>query len=192
MLKAALRKLYKQKRINLTYREKEKMSDLILIGFQRMGSEIPGIVMSYVPIEKFNEYDPMLIVDYCRFLNPQLVVCFPVISEPGSPMKAVAVENIDDAEFQINHLGFAEPVNGIEINTEEIDLVIVPLLAFDKTGNRVGYGKGYYDIFLKDCRKDTLKTGVSFFEPVLKIEDVNQFDISLDYCITPQTVYQFQ
>ena len=74
--------------------------------------------------------------------------------------------------------------------TEDI-LIFVPLLAFDKFGNRVGYGKGFYDVFLSECRPDTLKIGFSFFEAEVEIEDVFEKDIKLDYCITPKAVYKF-
>ena len=73
----------------------------------------------------------------------------------------------------------------------EIDLVIVPLLCFDKKGNRVGYGKGYYDRFLKQCRKDCIKIGFSYFDPIDQVEDINKFDVKLDYGITPDAIYQF-
>ena len=72
------------------------------------------------------------------------------------------------------------------------NLIIVPILAFDKYKYRLGYGKGFYDIFLDKCRKDTLKIGLSFFgaeeEP---ITDVHENDVKLDYCITPGKVYAF-
>ena len=66
------------------------------------------------------------------------------------------------------------------------------LVAFDEMGNRVGYGKGFYDGFLNKCRKGTLKIGLSFFgaEPKL-ITDVHKNDVKLDYCITPEKIYTF-
>jgi 5-formyltetrahydrofolate cyclo-ligase len=72
-----------------------------------------------------------------------------------------------------------------------IDLVFIPLLACDLQGNRVGYGKGFYDRFLSKCRYDVKKIGLSFFDPVDKIEDVNVFDIPLDECITPKKTWVF-
>ena len=81
---------------------------------------------------------------------------------------------------------------GVElIDEKEIDLVLVPLLCFDKKGFRVGYGKGFYDRFLSKCRSDVLKIGLSYFKPVEKIEDVRDFDVALDYCITPKGVWHF-
>ena len=72
-----------------------------------------------------------------------------------------------------------------------IDVVFVPLLAFDTNGNRVGYGKGFYDKFLSQCQPETIKIGLSFFEAEEEIADVYQDDIRLDYCVTPNKIYDF-
>ena len=69
--------------------------------------------------------------------------------------------------------------------------MFIPLLAFDNKGNRVGYGKGYYDNFLSKCTPDVIKIGLSFFEASDEITDVFESDIALDYCVTPNTIYQF-
>ena len=84
------------------------------------------------------------------------------------------------------------PVDGISVPVEKIDVVFIPLLAFDQKGHRVGYGKGFYDTFLARCRPRTLKVGLSLFEPELgNIEDVHEKDIALDYGVTPNKVYTF-
>lgn len=70
-------------------------------------------------------------------------------------------------------------------------MVLIPLLAFDKNGYRVGYGKGFYDRFLAECRPDVVKVGLSVFEPIDEITDLNEFDIKMDFCITPNRVWQF-
>ena len=70
-------------------------------------------------------------------------------------------------------------------------MVFVPLLVFDQHGHRVGYGKGYYDRFLDQCSESTLKVGLTFFDPVTKIEDIETHDISLDFALTPERIYAF-
>ncbi len=70
-------------------------------------------------------------------------------------------------------------------------MALIPLYAFDKNGYRVGYGKGYYDRYLKRCSEDLIAVGLSYFEPVDIINDTNQFDVPLSFCITPHTVYEF-
>lgn len=97
----------------------------------------------------------------------------------------------DNTLIKKNKWNVPEPIDGFEIETHKIDVVFIPLLAFDELGNRVGYGKGYYDTFLKACRPDVIKIGLSFFEPVAKIEDVFDTDIPLNYCVTPNKIYSF-
>ena len=84
-----------------------------------------------------------------------------------------------------------EPIDGATIETSKIQLVFVTLLAFDKKGQCIGYWKGFYDRFLKGCPK-ALKIGLSFFDPIREIIDTQSSDIALDYCITPNQIYQFQ
>ena len=97
----------------------------------------------------------------------------------------------DNTKFKKNEYNIPEPVDGIEVPVSKIDVVFVPLLAFDIMGNRVGYGKGFYDKFLSQCQPETIKIGLSFFEAEEEIVDVYQDDIRLDYCITPNKIYNF-
>ncbi len=100
----------------------------------------------------------------------------------------------DDATlFVPNRWGIAEPdpISSQLLDIQRIDAVLVPLLAYDRQGHRAGYGGGYYDRFLAECRPDALKIGVSFFEPIDVLSDVNEWDIPLDLCVTPTTVYRW-
>jgi 5-formyltetrahydrofolate cyclo-ligase len=97
----------------------------------------------------------------------------------------------DNTKIKKNEYNIPEPVDGIEVPTNKIEVVFIPLLAFDKTGNRVGYGKGFYDKFLSECDPETIKIGLSFFEPEELILDIFEGDIKLDYCITPNRVFKF-
>lgn len=96
----------------------------------------------------------------------------------------------ENTTLKLSSFGIPEPESGIEINPKLLDVVFVPLLAFDIFGHRVGYGKGFYDRFLSKCKKDALFIGLSLFEPEEKII-VNENDIPLDYCITPKKIYSF-
>jgi len=98
----------------------------------------------------------------------------------------------DNTRIKKNEYNIPEPVDGIEVPSTKIEVVFVPLLAFDKNGNRVGYGKGFYDKFLSECKDDVLKIGLSFFEADEEISDVFESDVKLDFCITPENTYKFQ
>ncbi len=189
MLKAELRNTYKEKRILLSSIEKNKLDDLLLIQFQQLPIDIPAMIMTYAPFEKYNEFDPQLITDYCYFKNPSQALFYPIINEIDDTMSCDIVN--DETTFKLNKYGIAEPVDGLPLFPEEIDLILVPLLAFDTYGYRVGYGKGYYDKFLKECREDVVKIGFSYFDPVDVIDDINATDVKLTYCITPNANFTF-
>lgn len=97
----------------------------------------------------------------------------------------------DNTVIKKNEYNIPEPVGGIEILNDKIEVVFIPLLAFDKAGNRVGYGKGFYDRFLANCKPETVKVGLSFFEAEEEITDVFDGDVGLDYCVTAEMVYRF-
>ncbi|WP_422106943.1 5-formyltetrahydrofolate cyclo-ligase [Winogradskyella sp.] len=97
----------------------------------------------------------------------------------------------DSTTIKKNAYNIPEPVDGIAIIPSQIDVVFVPLLAFDKHGNRVGYGKGFYDRFLAECRPETIKIGLSLFEAEDETITASEADVKLDYCVTPNRVFQF-
>ena len=97
----------------------------------------------------------------------------------------------DNTKIKKNRYNIPEPIDGIEVPNTKLNVVFIPLLSFDQNGNRVGYGKGFYDRMLKKCSADTIKIGLSFFEASELISDISDDDITLDYCVTPEKVYQF-
>lgn len=191
MIKSNLRHIYKERRQQLTNAQLTILDDLLLIQFQKLPVDIPALIMTYAPITKWNEFDPLEITDYCYFKNPEQQLFYPLITDSAAVLTMMPALVNDATIFELSAFGFSQPVDGIEVSPEEIDLVIVPLLAFDKKGYRVGYGKGHYDKFLKKCRKDVIKVGFSYFEPVDAIQDINVYDVPLDYCITHEKIYIF-
>lgn len=94
-------------------------------------------------------------------------------------------------ELKTNSWGIPEPVSGQVVAPGEIDVVFVPLLAYDHRGHRVGYGGGYYDRFLAQCKPETLLIGLSFFPAAAAISDLEPTDLPMDYCVTPDRVLKF-
>ena len=97
----------------------------------------------------------------------------------------------ENTKLRTNSYDIPEPVDGLEVPENKLDVIFIPLLAFDKKGNRVGYGKGFYDRFLAKCRPDVLKIGLSLFGAVAEISDATNDDMRLDYCVTPDKIYSF-
>lgn len=98
----------------------------------------------------------------------------------------------DSTVIKVNDWGIPEPVDGIEIPASKIEVVFIPLLVFDKKGNRIGYGKGFYDRFLSSCTKEVVKVGLSFFPAEEEIKEISEHDVPLDYCVTPKKIYNFE
>ncbi|MEC7770605.1 MAG: 5-formyltetrahydrofolate cyclo-ligase [Bacteroidota bacterium] len=187
MLKRELRKKYKKLRAEIS---PTKASDLSLILVNTL-LQIPiwdfFYFHTFLSIEEKNEVDTLPLITLLQGKDKNVVVP-KVIGEN-------TMENYlltDNTSLKLSDWGVPEPVDGIEVPESKIDVVFVPLLAFDLQGNRVGYGKGFYDTFLNKCRKETVKIGLSFFnaedDPIF---DVNENDVKLDYCITPERIYEF-
>ena len=189
MTKKELRKIYKEKREKISGKEIELWTDLILINFQKINLPFLSCIHTYIASQKLCEVETLHFVEFLKFKNPGIKIVVPKIDITSGRLEHFHFEN--DMEMIENFFGIAEPTGGNKISPEQIELVLVPLLAFDKKGYRVGYGKGFYDKFLSECREDVIKIGLSFFEAEEQILDTNQFDIPLNYCVTPNRVYEF-
>jgi 5-formyltetrahydrofolate cyclo-ligase len=192
MLKEEIRKEFLHKRKQLGegpyFEMSQQLSDQFFFYFHSKILLAKNIHL-FLPIEKNKEPNTnfLLKILYQRFKKLQVVV--PKTNFDTSTLEHHKVE--EGTIYQENKLGIQEPVNEAIIAENEIDLVLVPLLAFDIIGNRIGYGGGYYDRFLAQTRPDCLKIGLSFFDPINELIEVENTDIKLDYCVTPQKVWAF-
>ena len=189
MKKKEARKTFDKKRRELSYTDRLKWDDLILINFQSIALPQIDAVFSFYPMEERNEINVFTITGYLHFRNPNLQICYPKMEIDQPNMEAIACQA--DTIFTANAINILEPLSTEVVDPLDIDMVLVPMLAFDVSGNRVGFGKGYYDRFLSRCRPDCIKVGLSYFEAVEKIEDADEFDVPLNFCITPQQAYVF-
>ena len=189
MRKTEIRKHFKEKRQALTDRDVNVYQDLLLIRFQELHLPYIHYLHAYIPKPDSKEPDPAPLVDWMQFRDPGLRMVYASINDADWSMKHFLFD--ENSAFRMNQFGIPEPTTGIELEPTQLDAVIIPLLAFDVNGNRVGYGKGYYDRFLANCREDVLKIGLSYFPPVYSIDDIENFDKKLDFCITPESVYAF-
>lgn len=195
MNKKDLRKKYKELRDQLSVDEIEAKSMAIANRLLQLDTIPNGRQVweqtyfhLFLSIEEQKEVDTEFILQILAGKDKEIVVA-------KSNFKTLEMSHYlltDNTKFQKNEYNIYEPVDGLEVPVSKIDVVFVPLLAYDKKGNRVGYGKGFYDKFLSKCREDIIKIGLSFFEPEDAIAAVSETDIRLDYCVTPMTVYNFQ
>lgn len=190
MSKQELRKEFLQKRKAFAETEVDVFSKQIHDWFFR---NIPvhayATIHTFLPIKRNNEIDTYLIINTLR-KNFATDIVIPRSHEDGTMSHYLLTK---DTVFEENKWGISEPsqVGSLQYSVFNIDLVLIPLLCFDKKGFRVGYGKGYYDRFLAECRPNVLKIGLSIFEPIDEISDVTAFDVQMDYCITPNKIWSF-
>ena len=191
MLKKEARAIYKRKRLELTPDEIEEKSIQIanqLLKIQATNFWTENLYFHlFLSIEEQKEIDSSHILNVLFAKDKEIVVSKSNFSS-GEMTHFLLTEN---TRFKKNKYHIPEPIDGIPISTEQINVVFIPLLAFDKAGNRVGYGKGFYDKFLSKCKPNTIKIGLSFFESTEEITDAFEGDIALDYCVTPNKVYSF-
>lgn len=186
MNKKELRLSYSKRRENLS---EEQVSDLSLeISNQLLKLPIWNFEYFhlFLSISEKKEIDTSYILTILQGKDKNIIL--PKMNTDGSLTNFLLT---DSTVIKKNSYNVPEPIKGIQINPLQIEVVFVPLLAYDTLGNRVGYGKGFYDQFLASCKADVITIGVSFFEPEEKITDVIATDIPLDYCVTPQQIFQF-
>lgn len=187
MDKKQLRTYYKKLRSILTLDEIEERS--LAIANQLLSVDIwsKTYYHLFLSITEHNEINTEFILQILMGKDKEIVISKMEL-ETRNLIHYLLTENTKIKKGKFN---VPEPIDGIEVPADKIEVVFVPLLAFDQKGNRVGYGKGFYDNFLSQCKKDTLKIGLSFFEAEHKIDDVYTQDIPLDFCVTPNKIYKF-
>ena len=190
MFKAALRTENLDKRKALTRGRYWTFNEAILEHVKSIDWSPINTVHLFLPITENKEVDTFSVLQYFKETWPAMRIVIPKTNFATLQMENVLFDPLYTILGK-NKYGIPEPIHGRRVPDSEIDVVFMPLLAFDRNGNRVGYGKGFYDRFLSGCRQDVIKVGLSFFEPVDEVADLNEFDKPIDLCITPSKVLRF-
>lgn len=190
MTKSKLRKIYLEKQRSLLSAERNDLSLQIAdVFYDYFRLEKIRFLHAFLPIEKNGEINTFTLIHRLWREFPEIKTG---VSRVNFETMTIEILNFDSrTELVANHWHIPEPTGNELIEFEKLDAILVPLLCFDERGFRVGYGKGFYDKFLKNCRADCLKIGLSYFAPVNAITDVREFDVKLNYCVTPQGVIAF-
>lgn len=189
MTKAELRKTYLEKRRAMTAEEVGSCSRVIadrvfaLFDFTKFTA-----VHCYISIPKFNEIETGYIFERIWREFPNVRTAVPRVDDTSGELEHFYYT--PETSMVENAWGISEPAGADRADPKEFDLVLVPLLCFDERGNRVGYGKGYYDRFLRECRADCVKAGLSLFPPVIEISDIHVGDVALDLFVMPNGVFR--
>lgn len=187
MNKKEARVKYKILRQQLLPSKIDEMSILIANNLLKMDILDLTYYHLFLSIEEQMEVNTEFILHILQGKDKEIVIS----KSNFDTLQMIPILLTDSTKIKKNKYNIPEPVDGIEVPVEKIDVVFVPLLAYDKIGNRVGYGKGFYDTFLSKCNPEVIKIGLSFFEPEISIKDIFENDIRLDYCVTPREIYKF-
>ncbi|BCY27709.1 5-formyltetrahydrofolate cyclo-ligase [Flavobacterium okayamense] len=187
MNKKTLRQKYKEKRQKLSIEEIEEKSLAIANNLLQLNIWNKTYFHIFLPIVEQKEVDTEFILQILAGKDKEIVIS----KSDFATREMLHFLLTDNTKIVKNEYNIPEPVNGLPVPVEMIDVVFVPLLTYDKQGNRVGYGKGFYDKFLSQCKPDVIKIGLSFFEPEEQIDDVLETDVKLDFCVTGEKILQF-
>jgi 5-formyltetrahydrofolate cyclo-ligase len=187
MFKKEIRLKYKELRRSLSENQIEELSLAIANEVLLLPIWEKTYFHIFLPIEEQKEVNTEYILHLLSGKDKEICIS----KSDFETRKMTSILLTDTTKIKKNNYNIPEPVDGIEVPSNKIEVVFIPLLAFDKKGNRVGYGKGFYDKFLAECHPITIKIGLSFFEPEELISDVTTSDILLNYCVTPNKVFKF-
>jgi len=187
MIKKELRIKYKALRNAMSFDEIEQQSLAIANQLLKLNIWDKTYFHLFLSIEEHKEIQTEYILQILAGKDMEVVISKSNFDDCSMTQYLLT----DNTRLKKNEYGIPEPVDGIEVPDTKIDVVFVPLLAFDTKGHRTGYGKGFYDRFLANCKKDVIKIGLSFFEAEESIDDTHPNDMVLDYCVTPKEIYRF-
>ncbi|AYA37737.1 5-formyltetrahydrofolate cyclo-ligase [Hymenobacter oligotrophus] len=188
MLKADLRREMLARRRALSNAELARRSaELAAHLFAEFDLGAWRTVHVFLPLERQREPDTWLIIRRLWAYFPRVQVVVPVVQLDGQLTHRLLGP---ETELQPNTWGIPEPLGAPAVAATNIDAVLLPLLAFDVQGHRVGYGKGFYDRFLQECPK-AQRIGLSLEPPVERITDAWPGDVPLHACIAPERVWWF-
>ncbi len=148
-----------------------------------------NVLHTFLPIINNHEINTWLIIKKIWDKFPQMTVTVPKSNFINYTMQSYILQK--ETQICENRWHIPEPENAQPIDACSINMTLLPLICFDECGFRVGYGKGFYDRFLAQCRQDVIKVGLSLFPPVTQIEGIHEFDVKMDYCITEKAIFRF-
>jgi 5-formyltetrahydrofolate cyclo-ligase len=188
MDKSAIRKEYRELRKAISNEKREEYSERIsnrVLDFLISNPVIRHIHI-FLPIPKLHEVNTFPLLEKLQDLGYILYTSY--INPESKVMETLEITYTK--QFKPDTFGIPIPNDLKKVDSRQIQMVLIPLLAFDRNGNRIGYGKAYYDQFLAALSNEIIKVGLSFFNPIPEIP-VEAHDIRLDFCITPDKKYLF-
>jgi 5-formyltetrahydrofolate cyclo-ligase len=182
--KAEIRAHFLQKRKDLGETERQRCSERIAEEAMRFLAKNSALkhVHLFLPIERLYEVNTWVLLEKLFAADKQ--VYSSVSDFEMHEMHTVLIHK--NTVFTTDTYGLPTPINPVRIaDDQQMDVIFVPLLAFDLRGVRVGYGKGFYDRFFATGNMEVMKMGLSYFEET-ELLPRESHDVLLDGCIGPK------
>jgi 5-formyltetrahydrofolate cyclo-ligase len=181
--KSQLRKTLLEKLLSLTKEELKRRSENV----EQVLSGLPiykeaKVVMAYYPLRGEVDITGMMKKAYVQGKR----FCFPVMDLGNKDLRVFEVKNFND-DFSIGPFKVPQPdtEKTREVDIKEIDMVIVPGIAFDYQKNRLGRGEGFYDRFLKRLKPPAKKVGIAFdFQILNRLPTHHALDEKVDIVVS--------
>ena len=182
-MKNTIRTLKKQKRNKMTPNEvafKSKTACRIFLNSQIYRTS--KVLMMYMPLG--NEVHTQEIID--KAFEDGKVVVVPVTDVDNTDIIPCSISR--NTAFVSGAYSINEPDDKCRIDENEIDVVLVPGIAFDRNGSRIGFGKGYYDKFLN--KTNAVKVGYCYDFQLMENIPTDEHDVVMDYVVTNMEIHE--
>lgn len=171
----------------LTHEQCRYKDERIAGHLQQVDWSLYKYVHVFLAISRFNEPDLSGFVAWLRNAHPHVNLVISRSNLQDGTMQHFVWD--DQTVFVENKWGIPEPVGGLQVEEQLLDVVFVPLLVADRWGHRVGYGKGFYDRFLVQCSAEVQTIGVSYFPVLAEKIEADNWDVPLKKIVTPEGVF---
>jgi len=179
LTKEAIREELLLKRKGLSLREKSTKDRKISLGLMSLPEfERAGVILLYHAIAGEPDLTPV----FMRILREGRRLVLPKVS--GRDLELIAVEDL--SSLSRGAFGILQPQEGERVSPMDLDVAVVPGIAFDRECYRLGFGKGYYDRLLKEVRAP--KVGVAYSFQVLDRVPRDEWDEPVSILITEEEV----
>lgn len=195
-LAKTLRRSLHRQRLALSPRTRQRFAHQALRQLspiaQRFANHTIKPIKMGVYLDAFGELPTQPLIDWA--LRHGFEVYLPVVTGMDKPLYFVKLpsKNSRNARLIRHSLGMQQPASGQRLHVNQLNILFMPLVAFDKDGYRMGMGGGFYDRTLAKTKTKPLKIGYAYdFQQVEKLT-VNAWDVRLDMAVTPSKLYRFQ
>ncbi|ERL25841.1 MULTISPECIES: 5-formyltetrahydrofolate cyclo-ligase [unclassified Leptotrichia] len=181
--KNKIRKEILKKRNNLSIEEVEKKSDLII---ENLGKFIKNAENIMIFMDMKNEVKITKLME----LYPEKSFFIPKITD--SKNREMKINKYEENELVLHKFGYYESSSSDFYNENILDIVIVPAVVFDLEKNRIGFGGGYYDTFLKKIREENKKIlfiGICYDFQIIEKVPTEEHDVVLDFVVSESRIF---